>query len=116
MASTFKVKTSRSIGTSLTTVGDYEVSGGTQTTVIGLAVANSLEGGSLSAAQIFIDATIFDGANNTYIIREALVPGGSSIVLVGGDQKIVLEPGYSIKVKSDTPSSVDVIMSVLELT
>lgn len=115
MASNFYVKTSRSIGTSLTSVGSYTVAAATQSTVIGLAVANSLTG-ALSGASIYVEATVNDGANDTYIIRNALVPSGSSLVLVGGDQKIVLQTGYSVKVKSDTTSSVDVIMSVLELT
>ena len=115
MASNFYVKTSRSISTTLTTVGSYVVAAATSTTVIGLEVANTLSG-SLSAQSIIIDATVNDGTNDTYIVRNALVPGGSSIVLVGGDQKIVLNTGYSVKVKSDTANSADVIMSVLELT
>ena len=115
MASTFKVKTSRSVGTTPTAVGGYTVASATQTTIIGLAVANVLTG-SLSASQIIIEAAINDGVNDTYIIKNAQVPGGSSIVLVGGDQKIVLETGYSVKVTSDTASSADVILSILELT
>jgi len=116
MASNFYVKTSRNIGTTFEAVGSYTVAAATQTTVIGLAVSNSLSGGSLSAAQIYVDAVVNDGANDTYIIREVLVPGGSTIVLVGGDQKVVLNTGYSIKVKSSLASSADVVMSILELT
>ena len=44
------------------------------------------------------------------------MPGGGSIVLVGGEQKIVLQTGYSVQVRSDTSSSADVIMSVLEIS
>jgi hypothetical protein len=116
MASNFYVKTSRNVGTTFDTVGNYTVAAATQTTVIGLAISNNLSGGSLSAAQILVDAVVNDGTNDTYIIREVLVPGGSTIVLVGGDQKIVLNTGYSIKVKSNTTGSADVIMSFLELT
>lgn len=116
MASNFYVKTSRGVGTTFDTIGSYTVGAATQATVIGLAVCNSLSGGALSAAQILIDATVNDGSNDTYIIREAVVPGGGSIILVGGDQKIVLNTGYSIKVKSNIASSADVILSVLELT
>jgi len=36
--------------------------------------------------------------------------------LIGGDQKVVLETNDSIKVKSDTASSVDAVMSILEIT
>ncbi len=116
MASNFYVKTSRNIGTTFETIGNYTVASATQTTVIGLVVANSLSGGALSASQIFIDAVVNDGTNNTYIIREVLLPGGSSIILVGGEQKVVLNTGYSIKVKSSVANSADVVMSILELT
>lgn len=110
MANTFKRKLSRSIGTSLTAVGSYTVAASTEVTVIGLAVANT------TASQILVDATVNDGTNDTYLVKQAPVPSGGSIVIIGGDQKVVLETNDSIKVKSDTASSVDVVMSILEIT
>ena len=110
MANSFKRKLSRSIGTSLTAVGSYTVGAATEVTVIGLAVSNT------TASQVLVDATLNDGANDTYLIKEAPVPSGGSIVIIGGDQKVVLEVGDSIKIKSDTASSVDVVMSILEIT
>lgn len=110
MANTFKRKLSRSIGTSLTAVGSYTVASSTQVTVIGLVVSNT------TASQILVDATVNDGANDTYLIKEAPVPSGGAIVIIGGDQKVVLETNDSIKVKSDTASSADVVMSILEIT
>jgi len=110
MANTFKRKLSRSIGTSLTAVGSYTVASSTQVTVIGLAVSNT------TASQVLVDATVNDGTNDTYLIKEAPVPAGGSLVIIGGDQKVVLETLDSIKVKSDTASSVDVVMSILEIT
>ena len=93
MANSFKRKLSRSIGTSLTAVGSYTVGAATEVTVIGLAVANT------SASQVLVDATLNDGSNDTYLIKEAPVPSGGSIVIIGGDQKVVLEVGDSIKIK-----------------
>jgi hypothetical protein len=110
MANSFKRKLSRTIGTSVTAVGSYTVGSATEVTVIGLAVSN------VTASQIIIEASIFDGANDTYLIKDAPVPSGGSLVIVGGDQKVVLEVGDSIRVKSDTASSVDVVMSILEIT
>ena len=110
MANTFKRKLSRSIGTSLTAVGSYTVASSTQVTVIGLIVSNT------TASQILVDATVNDGTNDTYLIKEAPVPSGGAIVSIGGDQKVVLETNDSIKVKSDTASSADVVMSILEIT
>lgn len=110
MANSFKRKLSRSIGSSLTAVGSYTVGASTEVTVIGLVVSNT------TASQVLVDATVNDGANDTYLIKEAPVPSGGSIVIIGGDQKVVLETGDSLKVKSDTASSVDVVMSILEIT
>jgi len=36
--------------------------------------------------------------------------------VVGGDQKVVMEPGDTITVESDTASSVDVVLSHLDIT
>ena len=110
MANDFKRKLSRSVGTSLTAVRSYTVGASTQTTVIGLTVANT------TASQVLVDATVNDGSNDTYIVKSAPVPAGGSLVIIGGDQKVVLETNDSIKVKSDTASSVDVVMSILEIT
>jgi len=110
MPNNFKRKLSRSIGTSLTQVGSYAVGSDTEVTVIGLDIANT------SSSQVLVDATLNDGSNDTYLIKEAPIPSGGSLVVIGGDQKVVLEPTDSIKVKSDTTSSVDVVMSILEIT
>lgn len=110
MASTFSRKLSRSIGTSLTAVGSYTVGASTQTTVIGLSVAN------VGATTVEVDVTLNDGTNDTYLIKGAPVLPGAALVMSGGDQKIVLTTNDSIKVKSNTASSVDAVMSILELT
>lgn len=82
----------------------------TEVTVIGLDIANT------SSSQVLVDVTLNDGTNDTYLIKEAPIPSGGSLVVIGGDQKVVLETSDSIKVKSDTASSVDVVMSILEIT
>jgi hypothetical protein len=110
MANAFKNKTQRQIGTSLTAIESYTVGGSTETTVIGLTISNT------TTSVIEVDATLNDGSNDFYIVKNAPVPAGGSLVAVGGDQKVVLMPGDSIKVKSDTATSADVIMSILEIT
>ncbi|MGI9555812.1 MAG: hypothetical protein ACR2M9_03045 [Cyanophyceae cyanobacterium] len=110
MANTFTRKLSRSIGTALTAVGSYTVGASTQTTVIGLTVANT------SASSVNIDVTLNDGANDTYIVKDAPVPVGGALVPIGGNQKIVMITGDSIKVNSSAASSVDAVLSVLEIT
>ena len=110
MANTFLRKTSRSIGTSAVTVGSYTVGASTATTVIGLSCANS------TTAAITVDVVHNDGSNDTFLVKQATVPSGGSLVVVGGDQKVVLQTGDKIKVTSSAASSCDVMMSILEIT
>ena len=110
MANTFLRKTSRNVGTSAATVGSYTVGGSTQTTIIGLTCANT------TTSAITVNVQHNDGSNDTFLVKSATVPAGSSIVIVGGDQKVVLQTGDSIKVTSSASSSVDVMMSILEIT
>ena len=108
MANTFKNAVSSAIGTSQTSV--YTVPASTTTTVIGLTVAN------ITASSITVDVVVTDTSATTdvYLVNGATVPVGGALVPVGGDQKIVLETTDIIKVTSDTASSADVIVSVLE--
>ena len=114
MASTFKVKTHRVIGTTATTINSYHVATSTTTTVIGLTLANRTAG-PITADAMHNDRT---GANgkDTYLIKSAPIPSGGSLVVVGGDQKVVLQNAHSVKCVSNTAVSLDVIMSVLEIT
>jgi hypothetical protein len=110
MANAFKNKTHRQIGTTLTKIEAYDCPGSTETTIIGLTIANT------SASAIDVDATLNDGTNDFYIVKEAPVPVGASLVVIGGDQKVVLMPGDSVKVKSSAATSADAIMSILEIS
>ena len=110
MANTFKIKTSRDIGTTPTVVGGYTVGTGVATTVIGLTCANT------TSTAITVDVQHNDGTNDTFMVKGATVPAGGSLVVVGGDQKVVLEENDNIKVTSSAATSCDVIMSILEIT
>ena len=110
MANTFARKLSRNIGTSPVTVGSYTVGAATQVTVIGLSVANT------TGSNETVDVALNDGANDTYITKSAPVPSGGTLVLMGGDQKLVMVTGDSIKVTSSASSSVDAVLSILEIT
>ena len=50
------------------------------------------------------------------IVKTAPISVGGALVAVGGDQKLVMEAGDIIQVKSSTASSVDVTLSILEIT
>jgi len=109
MANAFKNRTLRAVGTSPTDVGAV-VASSTETTLIGMTLAN------VTSGVISVTATLHDGSNTTHIIKDGPIPTGGSLVILGGDQKVVLMTGDKIIVTSNTASSCDVIMSFLEIT
>lgn len=110
MANTFKRKTSRNVGTTLTKVGDYDIPADTTATCIGLTLSNTVD------QVIAVSVVLNDGTNKTYLVKNANVPAGGTLVVIGGDQKVVLETGDSIEVSSTVESSVDSVMSILEIS
>ncbi|MBK03011.1 MAG: hypothetical protein CL464_11220 [Acidimicrobiaceae bacterium] len=109
MASTFKNRTLRAVGTSPVDVGAV-VSAGVEVTIIGLSLAN-LTGGGIKAT-----IAVNDGTNTTNIVKNVPIPTETALVAIGGDQKVVLMAGDKLIVTSDTASSLDVVMSFLEIT
>ena len=91
-------------------VGSAVASASITQTIIGMTVAN------VSSQVINISVKMFLGSTETYIVKDAPIPTGGSLVVIGADQKVVLMTGDKITVKSDTASSCDVIMSFLEIT
>lgn len=108
MANTFRLKTKANIG--VTTVGIYTVPSATMTTVIGLTLANT-SGGSINVG-VGITRT---GSDNVSIIKNIPVPQGSSLEVMQGN-KIIMEATDTITVVSDTSSSLDASLSILEMT
>jgi len=110
MPNTFKLKTDTAVGTTLTSV--YTVPTSTTTVMIGAVLANII------AAQIKVDVKIVtasssgENADDVYLVKDLPIPNGSSFELIEG--KVVLETGDIVKVESDTASSLDVALSVLE--
>ena len=109
MPNNFKVKTSGSIGTSAGTI--YTCPSSTQTTVIGLNLANILTTGI--TANVLLENADGDNIN---IIKNAPIPSGSALAPIGGTQKLVMEAGDILKVSSSNASSIDCALSVLEVS
>jgi hypothetical protein len=110
MANVFKNSITGSIGTAGTIV--YQVPAQTTSTIIGVNVANT------NTQNISVNVMVRDTSANkvAYLVKDALVTQGGSAVLVGGDQKLVLEAGDFLSVTSSLATSADVIVSILELT
>jgi len=108
MANTFTSYVTKNVGTSASTV--VTVGASTQTTIIGLSFANT------TTSPITASAYITRSAVDYYLIKDAVVPVGSSLVVVGGDQKTVMITSDALKVITSAASSADVITSVLNIT
>ena len=104
---TFKNFLSKNVGVSPATV--YTCPASTQTTIIGLAVANT------TTSPITCDVYITSSAVSYYLVKTAVVPVGGSLVVVGGDQKTVLEAADILLVVTSAATSADVVCSLLEI-
>ena len=59
---------------------------------------------------------INNDGDNVHIVKSAIVPVGSSLVAVGGDQKIVMNASDILRITASQASAADVTLSVLEIT
>ena len=108
MANTFTSYVNKDVGTSAATI--VTVGAATQTTVIGMSCANT------TTSPVTVDAYITRSAVNYYLIKGATVPVGGTLVIVGGDQKVVLTTSDALKVVSSAATSIDAVTSVLNIT
>ena len=110
MANTFKNKGATNVGTSGVTL--YVTPSSTATTILGLTVAN------VTTSSITTSVTVYDASASTYyhIVKNAPVLAGGSLVVVGGDQKIVLEASDQVVLSTSASNSGDAFMSYLETT
>ena len=109
MANAFKTFTNTAVGTSNTDV--YTCPSATETTIIGLNIANIL------AVSITVNVQLINSdGDNVHIVKSAIVPVGSSLVAVGGDQKIVMNASDILRITASQASAADVTLSVLEIT
>jgi hypothetical protein len=84
---------------------------GSQTSVIGLSCTNTSVANNITA-NVYITRSGVD----YFVVRNAPVPAGGSLVVVGGDQKLVLNAGDILRVSSSTNTSMDVITSAVVIT
>jgi hypothetical protein len=108
MANTFKLKTKASVG--VTTENVYVVPAATTTTVIGITLAN-VSGSSINVG-IGVTRASSDDVN---LLKTVPIPQGSSLEVMAGN-KLVLETTDTLTAISDVASSLDVSVSILELT
>jgi len=106
MANVFKSITDTGIGTSLTTV--YTCPAATVAVVIGCNLSNTTGDQILCSVKVNKNT-----GDDIYLIRNIPIPNGSSFEFIAGS-KLVLEASDALEIESDTATSADVIVSVLE--
>lgn len=114
MANSFLSETDTAVGTSAATI--YTCPASTETTVIGLSVSNIVSSQILVSVKLNGAGRTSGAVDDVHLVKDAPIPVGGSLVVVGGDQKVVMEPGDTITVESDTASSADVVLSHLDIT
>lgn len=84
------------------------VASGTTATVIGLSLANT------TSANITVSAKLNkNGAASAFLVKDATILPGGALVIVGGDQKVVLEAGDTVTAYSSASTSADAVISYL---
>ena len=104
MAQNFRRYTANSVGTSAVTL----VTADSYDTIVGISVAN------ISSSSVNVEVFINDGTNDIHLVKDAPIPQGSSLQVLDGGAKFVMQSGDALKVKSDTATSLDVWVSAVD--
>ena len=108
MANTFKLKTKANVGVSTSNV--YVVPSATTTVVIGVTLANTT--GSSINVGVGITRASTDDVN---LMKNVPIPQGSSFEFMSGN-KVVLETTDTLTAVSDVNNSLDVALTIMEIT
>ena len=107
MAQDFERTITKDIHASLV---DIRATSNSDDAIVGLRLANT------SASTITADVVITDNSDAVvgYLIKNAPIPSGSSLELIDGGAKIVLQSGDKLRAKSDATNSMDVVVSAVD--
>ena len=108
MANTFKLKTKANVGVSTSNV--YVVPSATTTVVIGVTLANTT--GSSINVGVGVTRASTDDVN---LMKNVPIPQGSSFEFMAGN-KVVLETTDTLTAESDVNNSLDVALTIMEIT
>ena len=108
MANTFKLKTKANVG--VTTSNVYVVPSATTTVVIGVTLANT-SGSSINVG-VGVTRASTDDVN---LMKNVPIPQGSSFEFMAGN-KVVLETTDTLTAVSDVNNSLDVALTIMEIT
>jgi len=121
MANTFKVLTIADVAIDSGTYSTlYTVAGSTTAVVLGMNICNKIAAERDVTVKLSSDTANRTGANNAAneavtLLNEVAIPADSSLEVFAG-QKIVLETTDVITIGASVASSLDVTLSVMEIT
>ena len=92
------------------TLVDIRAESNSDDAIVGIRLAN------ITTSQIEVDVAITNSGNTVqaYIIKNAPIPAGSSLELIDGGSKIVLQSGDKLRAKSNATDSLDVVVSAVD--
>ena len=109
MATFFRNTVIPQVGTTPTQL--VQTGGGTRATVIGLSICNLLENA------VTVSVTITDESSTTgYYIKSAIILPGQTMRAINGGEKLILSTDNELKIVSSEATSIDVIVSYVEIT
>ena len=76
--------------------------------VISIRIAN------ITAGSVTADCYVTVSAANYYLIKAITIPSGSSVELIDGASRFVVQSGDALKVASNTSAALDVWVSVVD--
>ena len=110
MANTFKLKTKANVGVTTANVYAVPSSPSTTTVVIGVTLANT----SGQGINVGIGITRAS-ADDISVLKNVPIPQGSSLEFMQGN-KVVLEATDTLTAESDVNNSLDVALTIMEIT
>jgi len=115
MANAFKIKTkSGAVVGANTDMTVYTVPPSTTAVIIGLTIANKVTNSVTVDVKVESNTVDTETNVNVNIGQNLPIPSGSSLDALAG--KVVLQTTDVLKVQSDTANSVDIALSVMEIT
>jgi hypothetical protein len=108
MATTFRNKVVTEIGTTREEV--LATNDNNRITVVGFSLANLTEG------VVLVNVELQDADSVTgYYAKEMILPPNTSLRVLNGGEKLILTPNNNLYVSSNVNSSIDCILSTVEI-
>ena len=98
----------RNIFRQLTTSAQTLRTANSDDALVGINIANT------TSSQIQVDVFIEVSSASYYLVKNAPIPAGSALQLLDGGAKVVMQSGDVLKAQSDTATSADVWVSVVD--